>query len=236
MRSPAPLRRAVMFSLLFLWSLAGSVLLPACSSASVVPAWQAQARVALDRANAAYLEGDSRVARAEMARVRHAISATGRADLLAQAELVHCAARTASLVLEPCAGFESLRTDATAAQRAYADYLAGKLKSDTPPQYLSLLPAAAQAVIRHASGDAAVLQSLSDPLSRLLGVSVWVQQGSASPAAIALAVETASAQGWRRPLLAWLGAQALRARQAGDTSELDRVNRRITLVEAQGRP
>ena len=38
--------------------------------------------------------------------------------------------------------------------------------------------------------------------------SVLFQGGRANPAAIALAVETASDQGWRRPLLAWLGRMA----------------------------
>jgi hypothetical protein len=44
------------------------------------------------------------------------------------------------------------------------------------------------------------------------------------------AVETASSQGWRRPLLAWLGVQALRAEQAGDTDEAKRLRRRMDVA------
>jgi hypothetical protein len=47
---------------------------------------------------------------------------------------------------------------------------------------------------------------------------------------VAQAVETASAQGWRRPLLAWLGVQAKLAEQGGDAAEAERVRRRMALV------
>ncbi|MDZ7939179.1 MAG: hypothetical protein U5M53_13250 [Rhodoferax sp.] len=185
-----------------------ALLLAACSSGPVAPAWQVDAKDAMDRANAAYMEGDSRVASAEMARVRKLISGTGRADLLATAELAHCAAHVASLVLEPCAGFEALRTDATATQIAYAGYLQG-------------------------NGPAPAKPNADDPLSRLLVAAIAMQKGQASPATIAGAIETASAQGWRRPLLAWLGVQALRAEQGGDASEAQRIRRRMALVEGR---
>ena len=231
-QNPRPLSRGLTQTLLGA-SLAGVLLLSACSSGPVAPVWQGDAKDALDRANAAYLEGDSRVAQAEMARVRRAISGTGRADWLATAELAHCAAQVASLVLEPCSAFEALRADATAAQVVYADYLKAQLGAGTPTATLALLPAAQQGIAIQANGDAAALKSMPDPLSRLLGAAVWLQKGQASPAVMDLAVETASQQGWRRPLLAWLGVQALRAEQAGNTAELDRLRRRMALVEGR---
>ncbi|HPM67155.1 MAG TPA: hypothetical protein PLX45_12925, partial [Piscinibacter sp.] len=54
--------------------------------------------------------------------------------------------------------------------------------------------------------------------------------GLAAPAAIALAADTASAQGWRRPLLAWLEVQARLAERAGANDEAQRLRRRIALV------
>ena len=47
---------------------------------------------------------------------------------------------------------------------------------------------------------------------------------------IAAAVDIASAQGWRRPLLAWLGVQLARAEAAGDSETAARVRRRMELV------
>ena len=100
---------------------------------------------------------------------------------------------------------------------------------------LALLPPAQQSIATQANADAAALKNMPDPLSRLVGASVWMQKGQASPAVIDLAIETASQQGWRRPLLAWLGVQAQRAELAGNTVELDRLRRRIALVEGRAR-
>jgi hypothetical protein len=77
---------------------------------------------------------------------------------------------------------------------------------------------------------AAALQALADPVSRLVGAAVLLQAGRAGPQVIQQAVDTASAQGWRRPLLAWLGLQRQRAASAGDGAEAARLQRRIDLA------
>ena len=124
--------------------IAASVVLSACASGPKPAEWQLNAKGATERATAAYLEGNTRVELAEMAKARQEISSTGRVDLMARAELISCASRVASLVFEPCAGFEKLRLDAPPAERAYADYLAGKLL----PQDVNLLPKDQQIVLR----------------------------------------------------------------------------------------
>ena len=205
--------------------LAASLLaLAGCSSGPKPADWELEAKTAVDRAVAAYMEGNARVEAVEFARALREVSSTGRAELVARVELTRCATRSASLVLEPCAGFERLRADAPAAERAYADYLAGRLQ----PQDAALLPAAQRAA---AAGDAAAPKGATDPLSQLVAAAVMFQAGRASPAVIQQAVDTASSQGWRRPLLAWLGVQRLRAEQAGDTQAAQRIARRMAIVE-----
>lgn len=199
-------------------------LLTACASAPPTPDWQLEAKSAMDRAVAAYLEGDSRVEQAEITRARAALARTGRADLLANAELLRCATRVASGVFEPCAAFEALRTDVTAPQRAYGDYLRGQLQ----PQDAALLPEAQRGV---AGGSTAAALEQKDPLSQLVAAGVLLQAGKGSNALSEAAVNTASAQGWRRPLLAWLGLQLKQAEQGGQTAEMTRLQRRIALIE-----
>ena len=46
----------------------------------------------------------------------------------------------------------------------------------------------------------------------------------------ALAVDTASAQGWRRPLIAWLTVQADQAQAAGDAGTAARARRRLAVI------
>jgi hypothetical protein len=60
-----------------------------------------------------------------------------------------------------------------------------------------------------------------------------LQAGRIAPPDIAVAVDTASSQGWRRPLLAWLGVAAQRAKAIGDTAELARIERRIALASSR---
>ncbi len=210
------------------------LLLAACSSGPKAPDWQMEAKTAMERAVAAYLEGNSRVEAQEFARARSELSSTGRPDLMARAELLRCASRVASLVLEPCAGFEPLRPDAPAAERAYADYLAGQLQ----PQDIALLPAAQRASAA-AGADAAALKTVADPLSQLVAAGVMFRAGRASPAVLQQAVDTASSQGWRRPLLAWLGVQLQLAEKGGDLASAERLRRRIALTQnpaAGGKP
>jgi SOS response regulatory protein OraA/RecX len=202
----------------------GALLLAGCASSPKPLDWQLEAKGAMDRSVAASMEGNSRVEQAELARARSQLARTGRADLLATAELLHCATRVASLVLVPCAGFEALRPDATETQRAYADYLRGQVT----PQSIALLPAPQRAA---AAGNADAVQGLADPLSQLVAASVLLQTGKANPAVIAQAIDTASAQGWRRPLLAWLHVQARRAELAGDAQAVATIRRRIALTQ-----
>ena len=64
-----------------------------------------------------------------------------------------------------------------------------------------------------------------------MAAGVLFQAGQASPAVITTAIETASAQGWRRPLLAWLGVQVQRADVVGDRDAAAALRRRIAIVE-----
>jgi hypothetical protein len=202
-----------------------AALLVACAGGPPPPDWQMNAQGAMERATAAYLSGNSRLEALEFSRARAEVARTGRADLLARTELMRCAARVASLVFEDCPGFAALVPDAGAAERAYADYLAGQGR----PQDAALLPTQHRDVAA-GSGSVDALSRMPDPLSRLVAAGVLLRSARAQPAVMALAVDTASAQGWSRPLLAWLNVQALRAEAAGELSEAARLRRRIGMV------
>lgn len=208
---------------------AAALALAGCASGPLPPDWQTNAKSALERASRAYLKGDTRIAQIEFNRARSEVARTGRADLAARVVLAFCAARVASLALDACEEFEPLRPDAAAPERAYADYLAAR------PHDAALLPAhhrGVAAALPAGAADAA-LRAIEDPLARLVAAAVALRAGHATPATIELAVETASAQGWRRPLLAWLNVALMRAEKAGDAAAAERVRRRIALVTGQ---
>lgn len=199
--------------------------LAGCAAKPPVPDWQANAHGALQSAVAAYLAGDTRVAGADMARARSEIARTGQPALLARAELVWCAVQVASLDLTGCPGYEAVAVDAAPTEQAYAAYLYGKAQ----PADVLLLPAQHQALARGGTSMA----ELQDPLAQLVAAAVLLQRGALTPAAAAQAERSASAQGWRRPLLAWLGVQLRAAQAAGDADGVAQLRRRMDLVAGQ---
>ncbi len=177
-------------------------LLSGCASGPPPPDWQLNSIAALNSFQQNYLRGDSRAADIEFERAKADLRSTGRADLVARAELVRCAARVASLEFDNCPGFEALRADAGAEELSYYEFLSGR--------------------VDRAAAD--------DPLSRLVSAGVQFRSGRTTPESIAAAIDIASMQGWRRPLLAWLGVQEKRAEAAGDRVAADRIKRRIELI------
>ena len=178
------------------------LLIAACAGGPQLADWQLNASQAMQAFQQRYLVGDTAGAEAEFALARSELARTGREDLVARAELVRCAVRVASLEFDGCPGFEKLRAAAAKDDLAYAEYLAGK--------------------VSRAPTD--------DALSKLVFFGTQMRSGKIAPAAIGQAVDVASAQGWRRPLLAWLGVQLKRAEAAGDGETASRLRRQIELV------
>lgn len=214
-----------------------ALLLVACSSPPVAPDWQGNAFSALKGFTAAHLNGNTRLADFELSRARSELSRTGRAALLARAELTHCALQVASLEDDHCASFQHLAADAGAPERAYAAYLTGQWQdldaALLPEQHRAVvvrLMAPGRTAATPLESSPSQLLPLADPLARLVAAGVLQQQQRLNAADIELATETAASQGWRRPLLAWLGLQLKNAQAGGTTETAARLQRRIDLV------
>jgi hypothetical protein len=157
-----------------------------------------------------------------------------------------------------CSEFGTLTLDAKAPEKAYFEFLSGRWQGLTPDmlpvQHRPLLAlgtstntaantaanttaTAAGPAVGNAgtsAADAKLLTAIADPLSRLVASALLLQRGQLSPDGIALAVDTASSQGWRRPLLAWLGVQLQRAQASNNAELAAQVQRRLAL--AGGKP
>jgi len=205
-----------------------AALLTACSSGPRVPDWQLNAAGATERATSAYMEGKTAVAEREFGLARNQVGSTAQPALAIRVELLRCAVQVAALVFEECSGFTPLQPDASAADLAYARYLAGR----ATPADTALLPEPQRAVAGAASDSAAAsaAAAINDPLSRMVAAGALMRANRATPELVTMAINTASAQGWRRAVLAWLNVQLQRAEQAGDSAEAERLRRRIKLT------
>ena len=187
-----------------------TLLLVACTHQPPPPDWLLTARSAGEQHARFYLEGRDRLAQSQLQTARAAVSRTGNASAMARIELHACAARIASLQPPACPEFQPLADDAGQAENAYFRYLTGQLVEGD----LALLPVAQQAAWRNPSS----LSDITDPLSRLLAAAVLLHAGRLPPAAYQIAIDTASQQGWRRPLAHWLPLEEARLNRAGDAA------------------
>lgn len=202
------------------------LILAACSSTPPPPDWQMNVKGSVERAADAWLSGNSKIELVEFARARSEVARTGRPDLLARVELLRCATRVAALEFEPCAGYEALAADAAPDEQAYARYLEGKAQ----PADAALLPEVHRGLAGGSALPDGALAGIQDPLSRLVAAGVLLRRRQATPGVITQAVGAASAQGWRRPLLAWLKVEQQRAQAGGAADEVERIQRRIDMV------
>jgi hypothetical protein len=217
------------------WVVAGVIAALTGCAGTPPPVWQLDVRQAVEQATAATLAGLTRVANAQWQRALQAAAATGRADVLAHVTLSRCAVEQTALVWQGCPAAQPYLPDAGPALQAYAAWLVWPEAPSTTSTVAALPPAhqpVAQRLLQSTPpGELAlVLQSVPDPLARLVAGSIAWRAGRLDAAGVAVLVDTASAQGWRRPLAVWLGVQARLADAAGDAEAAARARRRLAWV------
>lgn len=216
--------------------------LSACTSTPPSPDWQANASASLDSFTQAYLSGKQTLSEAALVRAKQEVAQTGRPNLMARLELARCAMQIASLVRTDCPAYQALAIDAKPPEMAYAAFLTGDwngLQADQlPDQYrvffnaalsMAATPTAYASTLSKPNAHSALLL-IAKPLSRLVAAGILQTRGQLSAADMQVASDTASAQGWRRPLLAWLGLQLTAAQTQGNTQSAEFLQRRINLI------
>lgn len=211
-----------------LW--AGLLVLSACgSSGPPTPDWKTDSVDFIERYKKHTLLGEHAVAERFFQRALHATGGAGRISETARLWLVRCATRRANLQDDDCSEYTELaKLETSAEDRAYYQFVTLKWSElDTaklPAQYAGLV-----------KSDVARLNSqiaaIEDPLSRLLAASLVTQRGLADHATLVVAMETASSQGWRQPLLAYLKLLEKSAAARGASSEQQAYAVRIRLIE-----
>lgn len=210
-----------------------AALLAGCAAREVGPAWRLDLRQALEQGSAAELEGRDRQAALHWARAQQAARAASDATALARVSLWRCALQLAAARSGACPAADPYLADAGAAERAYAAWLAGAhaVQPGVDGAEVALPPApravAALGPEPQPQQTLETLRLLDDPLSRLVAGGWLWQAGRLDGQGVALMVDTAAAQGWRRPLAAWLALQQRLAERAGDVDTAARARRRL---------
>jgi tryptophan synthase alpha subunit len=93
-----------------------------------------------------------------------------------------------------------------------------------PPQYVAFAAATAPNPVE----TQRLIRAINDPISRLIATGLSFRGGMVDDATLQAAIDTASAQGWRRPLLTYLKLQQQRTI---DPATRATIRARIQLVE-----
>lgn len=228
------------------------LVLTACSSGPRAPDWQVNAHGAAERAVQAELRGPARVAEAEWRRAVAEVASTAQPARLARMELLRCAVQQAALDGKACDEHARRWPTTDASDAAYRRYLAAQPQAADvellPPAHRPLArwllalpgtafdPTSATGAASAAASNAppsSLLGVVEDPLSRLVAASVLVRAGDRSSATLNVAIDTASAQGWRQPLHAWLLLALQQARVAGDATAQQLWEARLRALSGQ---
>lgn len=201
----------------------------ACSSRPPASDWALEAQSASERAVKAYLQGDTRVAEAEWRKAFAQVSATGQPSQMARLALLQCAAQVAALEFTDCPHYQRYAAGAQPAEQAYARYL----QVQHTAQDVALLPKAQQDMARQVlAGQAGQSAPAAEAaLSQLTAAGVAVRAGHLELALVQQAVQLASAQGWRRSVMAWLLLEQRLHQAAGNVVGVQAVELRLQVLQ-----
>ena len=210
------------------------ILLLAGCGAKPAPVWIAAGHKQLETFKQDFLTGrEPAITEFHFRKAVEEIKKGGDADLLGKAWLTRMALQVA--VREELEEGEYLKTEAAEAVPANRNFYRF-LKGDAATVDVSLLPEPYRPFwIAFRSGDAAkaavAITAIDDPLSRLIASGLAVRHGLETEVILRTAVETASRNGWKRALLAWLERLKSFHEAAGDAEKASAIRSRIDMMK-----
>jgi hypothetical protein len=209
------------------------LLICACGSLMPVPDWKDKAGRYLEEYTTAFLTGRELSTDPHFVKATREIAAGNDLRLLAIAYLTKYALHTASLERFDDSEFLKIeRLEPDAADMAYCRFLQGNFAdvdaAALPSRYAGVLKAAARRDVALAAHE---ISAMGDPLSRLVAAGVWVNHMPFDETILQTAIDTAAANGWRRPLWAYLEKLHAFYLEGGDQSKARAVKNRLELLK-----
>jgi hypothetical protein len=213
--------------LLFLLLLVGCASKPA-------PVWIAAGHKQLETFKQDFLTGrEPRITEIHFRNAVEEIKKGGDTDRLGKVWLTRMAAQTAVLTEIDAGDYPKIETaEAVPANRNFFRFLNGNAAAVD----ISLLPEPYRPFwVAFCNGDtakaAAAITAIDDPFSRLIASGLAVRHGLETEVILLTAVETASQNGWKRALLAWLERLTSFHEAAGDAEKASAIRSRIEMMK-----
>jgi hypothetical protein len=208
------------------------LLICACGVAGQVPVWKEKAYSQLEEYKTSFLTGREASTEPHFEKARREIAAGNDIGLLTIAYLTKYALHAASLEPFDASEFAKLyRLEPHPSDMAYCHFLKGNFSAvdgkTLPTRYAGVLSAASG---RDSALAGREIAAMDDPLSRLIACGVWVRYLPADEAIFQIGIATASANGWRRPLWAYLERLQSYYLENGDQAKANSVSERLKLL------
>ncbi len=207
--------------------------LAGCSS-KPAPAWIAAGHQQLETFKKDYLTGrPPLVTELHFKMATEEIKKSGNLDLLGKAWLTRMALQAAALQQIEEGEYGKIEAaSAVPANRNFYLFLTGKSgqvdDALLPAQYRPFLKA-------FQKGNSADIiwniKEIEDPLSRLIAAGIAVRNVPENESLLLVAAETASQNGWKRALIAWLERLRLFHERSGEVAKAATVRQRIDLIK-----
>lgn len=218
----------------FLCLLSLLLLIGGCGGSRPTPAWLAEGHQQLETFKTDFLTGRAPlITETHFHKAVEEIKKSGDFDLLGKAWLTRMALQVAVLENPEEGEYGKIAAaQAVPANDQFHLFLTGDAArvdgALLSVQYRPLLRALQNG---HTSDAEAAVAEIEDPLSRLIAAGLAVRRHLENVAILQRAVETASQNGWKRALLAWLKRLATLHEAAGETAKAAAVRQRIGLLE-----
>ena len=166
-------------------------------------------------------------------KARREIASGNDLQLLAIAYLTKYALHTASLENFETSDFAKIyKQESHPANMAYCHFLKGNFSAVDTKLLSFHYRGFMKAVFRKDAALAAVeIASMDDPLSRLVACGVWIRYMPYNEEILQAAISTAAAQGWRRPLWAYLEKLHDHYVEQNDSARAAAIRQRLELLK-----
>jgi hypothetical protein len=217
-------------------SLIAALVICACCQASLpVSVWKDNAYRYLEDYKGNFLAGKEDATEPHFFKAKREITAGNDLTLLAIAYLTKYALHTACLEKFDTGDFARIyHQEPNPANMAYCNFLKGNFSAVDlnllSPRYTGIIKAAAG---KDTSFAAREIAAIDDSLARLIACGVWVSYMPYNEKILLTAIETASSQGWRRPLWAYLDKLQTFYLENGDKVKASGIQERLELLKKE---
>ncbi|KQC10307.1 MAG: hypothetical protein APR62_02015 [Smithella sp. SDB] len=209
------------------------VFICACGSRQQFPDWKETAFRNFENYKKNFLNDREGVSEPHFVKVKQALSDGNDLNLLAKIYLTKYALHTA--VLEDFDDSEFVRINKLEPGKsniAYFNFLKGNFTAVEdnflPSIYSSFVKIARNKDTTKAFAE---VNSIDDPLSRLIACGIWIKHFSYDENILQLAINTSAENGWKRPLWAYLIKLQKYYLDHGETAKAQNINKRLDVLK-----